>query len=235
MRKVSTLRALINMMIDLKKLLELYDTKTPKNTGCVAAINSMMGEELAVALFLDYAKRKNLNPAVISEKCTQGKNQGVRLDRWLGVNDKNEVIYYQTEIKNWTAHSFRGDASPKHTDVEAMKKYRIDRWEQRFDVSNHCLRDTSANKVLVPMKLDIKTSSKFVVRPLIIFWEAMHPKGTDAEFFSTSVSGVEFKKLWVFSMSNYVRNLIFKHKVSKISVNMPAVDARINWLNSIYK
>lgn len=115
-----------------------------------------------------------------------------------------------------------------------MKKYRKDRWEQRFDVSGHCLKDASANKVLVPMKLDASISSKATVRPLIIFWEPMHPNGLHQEYFTVSVKGGAFKKLWVFSMSNYVRNLIDKGE-TKIEVNMPAVDARIRWLNSIYK
>ncbi len=223
------------MVINLKKLLELYDTKSQENIGSVAAINAMMGEDLAVALFFDYARRENLNPTVLSEKCTQGKNQGVRLDRWLSIKDGNRAIYYQTEIKNWTAHSYRGNPSPDNSDVARMKEYRKDRWAQRFDVSNRCLRDASASKVLVPMKLDSTVPPKVVIRPLIIFWEAMHPKGLNDEFFSVPVSGKSFKKLWVFSLSNYVRNLINRDKETKIEINMPAVDARIKWLNSVYK
>ena len=223
------------MVINLKKLLELYDTKTLENIGSVAAINAMIGEDLAVTLFFDYARRKKFNPTLISEKCNQGKNQGVRLDRWLGMKEGGRVIYYQTEIKNWTAHSYRGNPSPDNSDVARMKEYRKDRWVQRFDISNRRLRDDSANKVLVPMKLDSTVPPKVVIRPLIIFWEAMHPKGLNDEFFSVPVSGKSFKKLWVFSLSNYIRNLIVIDKVTKIKVNMPAVDARIKWLNSVYK
>jgi hypothetical protein len=37
-------------------------------------------------------------------------------------------------------------------------------------------------------------------------------------------------------MGSYIRNLINKEKsVTEIEVNMPAVDARIKWLNSVYK
>jgi hypothetical protein len=224
------------MVINLKELLELYDTKTLENIGCVAAINAMIGEDLAVVLFFDYARRNNLNPTVISEKCNQGKNQGVRLDRWLSVEEGNQVIYYQTEIKNWTAHSYRGNPAPDNSDVGAMEKYRMERWGQRFDISNKCLRDTTANKVLVPMKLDSTDPPKVVIRPLIIFWEAMHPEGSSKEFFSVHVSGSHFKNLWIFSMSSYIRNLLNKEKpVTEIKVNMPAVDARIKWLNSVYK
>ena len=221
------------MVINLKSLLDLYDHKTKNNIGCVSAINGMIGEDLAVALFLDYARRKNLNPSIVSEKCTPGESKGVRLDRWLSVQDGNKVIYYQTEIKNWTAHSYRGKSLPKNLDEEGMKKYRKDRWGQRFDVSNHCLLDTSANKVLVPMKLDATIPIDTEIRPLIIFWEAMHPEGSSEEFFSHPVSGKDFDELWVFSMSNYVRNLIDNDKVTSIEVNMPAVDARIQWLNTV--
>ncbi len=224
------------MVINLKKLLELYDTKSQENIGSVAAINAMMGEDLAVALFFDYARRESLNPTVLSEKCTQGKNQGVRLDRWLSVQEGDQVIYYQTEIKNWTAHSYRGRPAPDNSDVDAMEKYRVERWGQRFDISNKCLRDASANKVLVPMKLESSLKSGVEIRPLIIFWEAMHPEGSSEEFFSVHVSEGDFKNLWIFSMSSYVRNLINKEKsVTEIEVNMPAVDARIKWLNSVYK
>ena len=221
------------MVINLKGLLDLYDHKTKNNIGCVSAINGMIGEDLAVALFLDYARGKKLNPAIVSEKVTQGSSKGVRLDRWLSVQECNKVIYYQTEIKNWTAHSYRGKSLPKNLDEEGMKKYRKDRWGQRFDVSNHCLRDTSANKVLVPMKLGSTIAHDAEIRPLIIFWEAMHPEGSNEACFSVSVNGSIFKNLWVFSMSNYVRNLIDKD-TANIEVNMPAVDARIKWLNTIY-
>jgi hypothetical protein len=221
------------MVINLKGLLDLYDHKTTKNIGCVSAINAMIGEDLAVALFLDYARGEKLNPSVVSEKVTQGSSKGVRLDRWLSVQESNKVIYYQTEIKNWTAHSYRGKSLPNNLDEEGMKKYRKDRWEQRFDVSNYCLRDTSANKVLVPMKLDSTIPPDAEIRPLIIFWEAMHPEGSNDACFSVSVNGSTFKNLWVFSMSNYVRNLIDKDNVN-IEVNMTAVDARIKWLNTIY-
>ena len=223
------------MVINLKKLLELYDTKSQENIGSVAAINAMIGEDLAVALFFDYARRKKLKPTIVSEKCNQQKNKGVRLDRWLSLKEGNRVIYYQTEIKNWTAHSFRGNPSPDNSDVARMKQYRKDRWVKRFDISKRRLRDDSANKVLVPMKLDSTVPSKVVIRPLIIFWEAMHPKGLNEELFSVTVSGKSFKKLWVFSLSNYIRNLIVVDKVTKLKVNMPAADARIKWLNSVYK
>jgi hypothetical protein len=223
------------MVINLKGLLDLYDHKTKNNIGCVSAINAMIGEDLAVALFLDYARGEKLNPSVVSEKVTQGSTKGVRLDRWLSVQESNKVIYYQSEIKNWTAHSYRGKSLPNNLDEEGMKKYRKDRWEQRFDISNKCLRDTSANKVLVPMKLDTTIAPDAEIRPLIIFWEAMHPEGFTEEFFSHPVSGKDFDELWVFSMSNYVRNLIDKDKVTKIEVNMPAVDARIQWLNTVYE
>lgn len=224
------------MVINLKALLDLYDHKTKDNIGSVSAINAMIGEDLAVALFLDYARRKNLNPSVVSEKVTQGSSKGVRLDRWLRIQENNKIIYFQTEIKNWTAHSYRGKSSPEDSDKEGMKKYRKDRWEQRFDVSNHCLRDASANKVLVPMKLDSTIALNAEIRPLIIFWEAMHPEGSNDACFPVPVNGSTFKKLWVFSMSNYVRNLIENDKDKEnIEVNMPAVDTRIKWLNTIYK
>ncbi len=223
------------MVINLKKLLELYDTKTPKNIGCVAAINAMIGEDLAVALFFHYATGKKFNPTVISEKCTQGKNKGVRLDRWLSIKDGDQVIYYQTEIKNWTAHSYRGKSCPVNLDVNGMKAYRKGRWEQRFDISSQSLRDVSANKVLVPMRFDGTIEPEAEIKPLIIFWEAMHPEGLSEEFFPVDVNGSNFEKLWIFSMSNYVRNLIDENIATKIDVNMPAVDARIEWLNSIYK
>jgi hypothetical protein len=54
--------------------------------------------------------------------------------------------------------------------------------------------------------------------------------------FTVPFSGSDFKNLWIFSMSSYIGNLINKEKsVTEIEANMPAVDARIKWLNSVYK
>lgn len=217
--------------INLRKLIDFYDRKVPESIGHATAINAVMGEDLAISLFCDYAFRNNLSPQFLSEKCTQGTNSGKRLDCWIEISENSKLIHFQTEIKNWSAHAFSGKIIPEGESEDEMILYRIGRWENQFDSINRTLKQDPAKKVLIKMK-PLNTHAE--IRPLIIFWDAMHPKGEPKEFFPVDVSSDVFKKLWVFSMSNYVRNLI-QMSIFEIKVEMPTVINRFNWLNDFYR
>ncbi len=217
--------------INLRTLIDFYDRKVPESIGHATAINAVMGEDLAISLFCDYAFRNNLYPQFLSEKCTQGTNRGKRLDCWIEISEKSKLVHFQTEIKNWSAHAFSGKTTPENESEDEMILYRINRWENQFDSINKTLRQDPAKKVLIKMK---PLNQHAEIRPLIIFWDAMHPKGESKEYFSVEVSSDVFKKLWVFSMSNYIRNLIQKN-IFEIKVEMPTVINRFNWLNDFYR
>jgi len=216
--------------INLQVLIDFYDKKVSKSIGHATAINAVLGEDLAIALFLDFAKDKGLSPIFLTHKCNQGKNKGKRLDCWIQVTVGNSIIHYQTEIKNWSAHAFSGKALPNIESEENMVNFRKSRWENQFDNSIQSLKQEAARKVLIKMKA---FSDNAEIRPLIIFWDAMHPQGKSEEFFAVPVSGEDFSELWVFSMSTYVRNQISKGR-SEINLEMSEVNTRMEWLRQIY-
>jgi hypothetical protein len=217
--------------LNLPALIDFYDRKVSQSIGHATAINAVMGEDLAINLFCDYASRNNLSPKILSEKCTQGTNSGKRLDCWIEINEKSKLVHFQTEIKNWSAHAFSGKIIPENASEDDMILYRIGRWENQFDSINKTLRQDPAKKVLIKMR---PLSQYAEIRPLIIFWDAMHPSGDSKEYFPVDVDNESFKQLWVFSMSNYVRNLI-KMNVFDIKVEMPSVINRFKWLNNLYQ
>lgn len=217
--------------INLRTLIDFYDKKVPNSIGHATAINAVLGEDLAISLFCDFASRNNLSPKFLSEKCTQGTNSGKRLDCWIEINENSKPVHFQTEIKNWSAHAFSGKVIPSIESDENMVNFRKSRWENQFDNSAQTLKQEPAKKVLIQMKaLDPSVE----IRPLIIFWDAMHPDGEPNEFFSVKVNSDNFQNLWVFSMSNYVRNLI-QMGIFEVKVEMPGVINRFNWLNDFYR
>jgi len=203
----------------------------PESKGHATAINAVMGEEFASALFVDYANRNNLNPSIVSEICTQGTQKGKRLDRWIQIIENGKIIHFQTEIKNWSAHAFSGKRIPSNETEEYLVPYRIARWKIQFDSEGDSIRQEPAKKVLIKMKA---VDPEAEIRPLIIFWDAMHPEGKPEPLFNVKVKDSPFDSLWVFSMSNYVRNLI-SQGIYEVKAEMPSVIDRLNWLNILYK
>jgi hypothetical protein len=215
--------------LQLNKLLDFYDKRVIGSSGHASAINAVMGEDLAIALLIDYFSRKDHQAVLLSRKCTQGTRKGKRLDAWIEISNEDGAFQYQTEIKNWSAHAIGGRVSPEHETKESMVAYRINRWQNQFSVERRTLKDEAAKKVLVPMQ---SQSPDWRPRPLIVFWDAMHPTGLTQEFFSVEVLSEHFNKLWVFSMSTYVRNLI-STGISELVVKMPDTVERLFWLDQL--
>ena len=67
---------------------------------------------------------------------------------------------------------------------------------------------------------------------LLCFWEPLHHKGELEAFFEVEVVSDAFKKLKVFSMSNYVSELL--KTTETLEVEMADADARIDWLQKLY-
>lgn len=221
----------VERSLNLPALVDFYDRMIPESIGHAAAINAVMGEELASTLFLDFAARNNLDPSIIPSTCTQGTKKGVRLDCWIQIIENGKTIHFQTEIKNWSAHSYSGKRFPDIESESSLISYRISRWENQFDQNLNTLRKKEAKKVLTRMKAPDPTAE---IRPLIIFWDSMHPKGSSEPFFSVKVNDPTFNNLWIFSMSTHVRNLI-NQGISEIRVDISSVIERLVWLNKLYK
>jgi hypothetical protein len=136
-------------------------------------------------------------------------------------------IDYQVEIKNWSSHSLGGRKLPAEASDEDKKLHRLNRWKRQWNEETFQLKEKTAKKVLVPMR-PINNHSK--VLPLICFWDSMHPEGLDEALFEVDTNNKLFPKLWVFSMSNYVRFLRLNGKES-IELEMQDTENRLNWMN----
>jgi len=217
--------------LNLRELLNFFDCKVSDSIGHASAINGVLGEDLGVALLLKYLSDQKLNAIALDEPCTQKTKKGKRLDKWIVVTDADSKIIYQVEIKNWNAHSFNSETVLDHSDEKYMREYRQRRWTKQFDTERKIPSQPECQKVLLPMQVP-NTFKDYQHRTLLCFWDALHVEGKSDAMFVVSVNSDHFDNLTVFSMSNYVSELLKKSDV--LEVVLADADARINWLNKLY-
>jgi hypothetical protein len=217
--------------LNLRDLLNFYDYRVPSSNTHASAVNAVLGEDLAVALLVHYLKGVGLEVVALDEVCTQGTQRGYRLDKWIAVKSATESIIYQVEIKNWSAHSIGGAVVRQNADEHYMRDYRTRRWRYQFNEETQVPSQRETLKVLTKMRVPTAYSS-YKHEALLCFWEALHPQGELEALFEVDVQSDSFKKLKVFSMSNYVIQLL--KTTETLEVEMTDADARIEWLNKLY-
>lgn len=215
------------LRINRLALLEFYDTKPEASFGHASAINGVSGEDLGSGLLRHYLE--NVTGAHVTirhdERCNTGKRCGPRLDRWILVKCADGETLYQVEIKNWSAHSFGGNKLDIDASPETVINYKKRAWKKAWDDGKNDLRAESTRKVLLPMK-----SPREEVKPLLCMWEAMHENGDAEPFFSVATSNPVFPRLYVFSMSAYLRTLTDPY----LDIEMPQTIQRLAWLNRLF-
>jgi len=217
--------------LNLRELLNFFDCKVSSSIGHASAINGVIGEDLGVALLHKYFSTQKLSPIVLDEPCTQKTKKGKRLDKWILITEADLKIIYQVEIKNWNAHSFNSEIVLDHSDEKYMREYRLRRWTKQFDTELRIPSQIECQKVLLPMQ--VPTAFKdYEHRTLLCFWDALHVEGKSDAMFEVSVNSDHFENLTVFSMSNYVSELLKQSEV--LEVELADAEARINWLNKLY-
>jgi len=217
-------------ILNLLPLLHFFDEGIDGSQGHATACNAMMGEDLGIGLLKHYFEnsKNKVCHVKVTHPCTQGTPSGVRLDGWLTVQYMNEEpIDYQVEIKNWSSHSIGGKKLAAEANDEDKRLHRLNRWNRQWNEETLELKEKTAKKVLVKMR-PINNHSK--VLPLICFWDPMHPEGLEEPLFEVDTNNEIFPKLWVFSMSNYVRFLRSKGK-EFIEIEMQDTENRLNWMN----
>ena len=215
--------------IDIIELLKFYDEKIQTSVHHATAINAVAGEDLGAGLITHYLNREKISAKVLQDPCTQKTKSGYRLDRWILAIRNGEKVYYQTEIKNWFAHAIGGKILKINATQDEVSDYKIKRWNSSWD--GKMLTAKTARKVLTPMK-PIEENSK--IEPLICFWVSMHPEGKNEPFFSVDIKDKNFSRLWVFSMSAYLRNLLNSGE-KKVTLEMPDTESRIEWLKTLFR
>jgi hypothetical protein len=216
------------LRIDRLELLTFFDTRPQGSIGHANAINAVAGEDLGSGLLKHYLENIEGTRVTISdEPCTPQTRKGKRLDRWISVKWPDRIVLFQTEIKNWSAHSLGGKNLPLDATAEHMAQYKKECWSKEWHAEEQRLLKEPTCKVLMPMK----TSRTGTIEPALCMWVAMHPEGKEQPWFSVALpEGECFPRLWVFSMSAYLRTLTDRY----IEIEMPETVQRLRWLNRLF-
>lgn len=233
-----------SLTLDVVELLKFFDEKHGASKGDATGIVAVIGEDLNAACFQHYVESQKGRAVVLSDTVGTGGRRGPRLDRWIEVQWVDEQKFlYQTEIKNWSAAAIGGENLPVNATAQDVADYKQRRWDRHWDMERKTLKGNGTAKVLVPMKKPDRYNG-FDAKPLLIFWEALGPKEkADDHLFSAPVTypyerpeswpdSTQFERLWVFSVSSYLRHL--KEKCPKIHLPMPNAARRKQTLNRLF-
>ena len=217
------------LRINVKRLLEFFDEKPGESVGHATAIVGVIGEDLGAGLLKHYLEHtRNAKVGILPETPRTGNKKGPWLDRWIDVVwPDGSGRLFQTEIKNWSAHAIGGKILKAHAPQNEVSRFGIERW--RGHVAGMHWKPIS--KVLIPMKRPQDVDASHTVEPLLIYWWVIHPEGLNESFFSHDLgTSTGFSRLWLFSMSSYLRGL----NEDAIELEMPHASNRISWLHRLF-
>ncbi len=237
--------------VQVKNLLRFFDEKPDWSLKRATSVVGIAGEDLNAASFQHYVESKGGSACVLRERdstrptpVTTGNKKGYWLDRWIRVKWPDELrmkwpdesgFVFQTEIKNWSSNAIQGRRLCVSATAEQLREYKVARWKQHWDEDRRCLRGTNTAKVLFWMQEPKEHSvHKSEVRPLLIFWEALAPaEEVDQHLFRVNVASDapgDFKELWVFSVSSYLRSV----RESTLDLEMPEAVSRLGILGRLF-
>lgn len=218
------------MKLNVKELLDFFDNKKDDIRHDISSVIGVVGEDLGAALFKRYHEETFGKKVIISpSSVVSGTMKGPRLDRWIYIeHSKNKFMAYQTEIKNWSSYAI--GARRVGTDLKVIPGIGSMNLKDRIKQLEHKDRN-GENKVFYPMKKPIDFPDNASLEPLIIYWFVLSKDGKNLDpFFKVDMNIKGFKKLNVFSMSNYLRSIKSKH----IVLNMPSAEKRIKLLEKYF-
>ena len=215
------------IQLPIRSLLGFYDEAPKSIRGHVSAVTGVIGENLGIGLLLDFFRRNNLSAEVLEDRVTQKTKSGKRLDKWVKVKSGKKIVHYQVEIKNWSAYAIGGRRLAVNATTAQVRAHKIERWTKEWD-GNTFIKE-QVRKVLTPMASPIDA---VFVEPLVCYWDNMHPKGKDDAWFSIPVPSGKFPRVWVFSMSAHLRNLMNSGD-EMIEIHAPDMHTRLTILNKL--
>jgi hypothetical protein len=217
-----------NLIVNVNHVLSFFDEDRSVSRHS-NAIKTVAGEEFMFALLIEYFRQSDIASEVIDRKCTTGKPRGPRLDGWVKAQGKTEPepIYYQVEVKLWSAHGV-GSGAHFLKPSDDLATYRRKLWNTYW--SKGRFTEAGLNKVLTPMACPIPNAK---VKPLACLWSPVHPDGFEAPFFEQRLEPPEpFPMVSVFSASSFLRSI--KDKTPTLALHLPEVKERMQWLNTFF-
>lgn len=226
------------MKINLRKILEFFDAKHADNKGHASAVVGMIGEDINASAFRHYLEKAGAIVTILNEPVTQGKLQGVRLDRWICAEIKKEKTLYQCEIKNWSSWAIGGKILKVDANKEKVRSVATYYWNHQYGFLTPDYPN-KVTKVLVKMKKP-EGYQNINILPLLIYWMPISNDKNSKPFFSVKVGDLNkklntktpFKTLHIFSVSLYFRSLL-ERGIKQIDVDLPHIEKRIKILNDI--
>ncbi len=218
------------MIIDLHEIVHFYD-ENPDARPHSSAVKLLAHEEFAIQLLIDFLRRSGSEVKIWPHVPTS-VGRGPRLDAWITVVTDVEV-HYQVEVKAWSFHGYGdGKPLPVMADVEELSQFMISKFAQYWNAETGRFNFEGINKVLGQMK----HSHAGEIRPLACLWAAMHPSGDiDEPFFEViGVRNKEFKKIWFFSISSYLRQCL-RNGIKTIELELPKTVMRLHHINKIFR
>jgi len=216
--------------VDVNKLLVFFDSNRSVRQHS-SSIKNLAGEELLLAIMVDFFTRRGEKAELVSRKCTTGKRRGRQLDAWLRVEHKIPVgiTHYQVEVKAWSGHGVGGGSRylPEVPSQDDLEKYKKDVWDLYWKEGRFV--DDGLNKVLTEMK---KPEGASRVLPLACLWAPIHPDGLDNALFPVSPINSSFNELWVFSASSFLRQISSKER--ELVLQLPLLSERMRLLNELF-
>jgi len=212
------------MRVDVRELITFYDEDIEARPHA-NAIKTLAGEELGLAILMEYFRRKGDQVQLLDELCTTGKRRGVRLDGWLRVRNERETVDYQVEVKNWSFHSLGGRQLPLACTAEELGEFKRRTWNDYW--MDGRFREPELDKVLTAMRPAPGADRR---EPLACLWVALHPEGRDEAFFPYPVVGCDFERVWIFSVSGFLRSL----RETTLDIDLPIASRRLHRLQRIF-
>lgn len=219
------------LKLNIRETLAFFDED--KSAGKHSnALKSVFGEELCIALLLEYLTRQDPNTARLTGACTTGNRSGHQLDAWImsTLPGAARPTYFQTEVKSWSFHGVGPGTRPLPLNVEASELAirKKESWKDYW--SGTGFHNTKLDKVFTKMKPPL---ADVVVAPLACLWAAVHDKGLDDPLFQVSgIARDPFTSVYVFSASSYLRLELrasdFKYLVLK------HVPERLDYLRRVF-
>jgi hypothetical protein len=225
-------------VFNIDELIKFYDLKG-ENHKHASSVTGLIGEDLITGIFKHYLESQNSNVKVTVLPENPKEEKGRWLDRWIIEENGSKNICYQTEIKNWSAHSLGGVQF--YYDSNTPLKFETSDSDKIFnkiwDDSKMEFKDAAVNKVLKKMRsnADLDSITNKTIEPLVCFWMPITKSSIKEPIIELKISNTNthFDRVTIFSASIYLRKLR-SYGDTKLEIEPGHIATRMEKLNNLF-